>query len=310
MYSSKTVLQIQQKSKFPKFNRFFLEDQELIQDYIDTFNPASCEYNFANLFAWQDDDKLFWTLYQERLLIYDETSKCSLMPLGEDFLPEELVILSLNLKNAGLSPDFNLASSKYLEKNPGIEKYYTIKEERDHSEYIYKTESLSDLTGKKLHKKRNLISQFKRSCPEVEVHLLKKDHKDAVLEFSRKLLDKHKILSKTLKEEMNAIEISLEYFEQLSLEGLVLTMGERVIAFSVFSRLNHSTYDIQFEKADPEYKGAAQVINQETAIYLKDKCLYLNREQDLGIKGLRQAKMSYEPIELITPYNLTFAPLN
>ncbi len=310
MYSSQAVLQITQKSRFPKFNRFALEDQELIQEYIDIFNPESCEYNFANLFAWQDDYRLFWTLYQERLLIYEETSKCSFMPLGENFLPEELVILSLNLKNAGLNPDFNLASSTYLEKFPGIEKYYLVKEERDYSEYIYKTESLSDLTGKKLHKKRNLISQFKRSYPGVEVHLLKKENKNNVLELSKRLLNKHQMPSKTLDEEMNAIKISLDHFERLSLEGLILTMGEKIIAFSVFSRLNHSTYDIQFEKSDSDYKGAAQVINQATATYLKNKCLYLNREQDLGIKGLRQAKMSYQPMELITPYSLTFSPPN
>lgn len=311
MYRAEAVLlDPPEKIRFPKLNQFALKDRELIQTYIDTFNPVSCEYNFSNLFAWQDAYQLTWNLYQERLLIYDGVSQCGFMPLGEDVSPEELVLLSLNLKSMGLTPDFSLVTPDYLRKFPGIETYYEVKEERDYAEYIYDVNSLCELTGTKLHKKRNLISQFKRSYPDFEVHPLKGEYNSKALELAQELMNRRKQDSKTLDQEFDALKISLDHFEDLGLEGLAITIGSRVIAFSIFSQLRHSTYDIQFEKSDTEFKGAAQVINHETALYLKDKCSYLNREQDLGIRGLRQAKLSYEPLKLITLYSLIFSPPN
>ncbi|MBW2653505.1 MAG: DUF2156 domain-containing protein [Deltaproteobacteria bacterium] len=310
MVTAGAVLQEPQKIKFPKFNRFLLKNRELFQTYIDTFKPFSCEYNFSNLYAWQDAYKLSWTLYQERLLVYDAISDCAFMPLGEDFCPEELVILSLNLKNVGLTPEISLVTPDYLKKFREIGNYYIVKEERDYSEYIYDVDSLCDLTGIKLHKKKNLISQFKRGNSDFEVHLLKGEYRQKALGLALNQLNRRKKRSQTLDQEFGAIKTSFDHFEELGLEGLVITVGNKMVAFSVFSKLNPSTYDIQFEKSDMDFKGAAQVINHETAKYLKDKCQYLNREQDLGIKGLRQAKMSYDPVKLITPYSLTFTPMN
>ncbi len=299
-----------QQSGFSKFRHFTFKDQELIQTYMDTFKPVSCEYNFSNLFAWQKAYKMSWSLYQERLVIYDGLSQAAFMPLGQDFYPEELAVFSLNLKNAGLTPHISLVTPDYLKKFPEIENYYSVKQEPDYAEYIYDVKSLCDLNGIKLHKKRNLISQFKRSYPDFEVHLLEGEYNDKAMGLVQDLLKMRKKRSKTLDQEFKAIQTSFDHFEKLGLKGLALTLNSRVVAFSVFSRLQHSTYDIQFEKSHPDYKGAAQVINHETALYLKDKCLYVNREQDLGIKGLRQAKMSYDPVKLNTPYSLVFNPIN
>jgi len=310
MVTAEAVLQKPQKIKFPGFNQFELKDQALIQTYIDTFKPFSCEYNFSNLFAWQEAYQLSWTLYRERLLIYDEISQCAFMPLGKDFCSEDLVILSLHLKNMGLTPEFSLVTPDYLKKFPEIENYYIVKEEPDYAEYIYDVDKLCELTGTKLHKKRNLISQFKRSYPDFEVHLLKGQYKQEALGLAQRLMNRRNRQSHTLDQEIRAIETSFDYFDQLNLAGLVITVENRVIAFCVFSELKHSTYDIQFEKSDMDFKGAAQVINHETAKFLRDKCQYLNREQDLGIKGLRQAKLSYDPEKLITTYRLIFAPPN
>ncbi|CCK80078.1 DUF2156 domain-containing protein [Desulfobacula toluolica] len=311
MCRAEAVLQAPpKKTRLPELNRFDLKDRGMIQTYIDTFKPLSCEYNFSNLFAWQDAYQLTWTLYQERLLIYDNVSQCGFIPLGEDFCPEELVVLSLNLKDMGLTPDFYLVTPDYLRRFPWIENYYEVREERDYSEYIYDVNSLCELTGKKLHKKRNLISQFKRAYPDFEVHPLKGEYKSKALELTKELMSRSKLNSKTLDHEFCALKTSFDYFEDLGLEGLAITIGSRMVAFSVFSRLSRSTYDIQFEKSDIEFKGVSQVINHETALYLKDKCFYLNREQDLGIKGLRQAKLSYQPLKLITLYSLVFSPLN
>jgi len=311
MYAAgKAVLPEIEESGFPTFNRFTFKDQELINRYIDTFKPVSCEYNFSNLFAWQDAYKTSWSIYHGRLLIYDGVSQCAFMPIGEVFCPEEMAIFSLNMKNEGLSPNISLVTEGYLKKFPDIAIYYTIKEERDYAEYIYDVNSLCDLNGTKLHKKRNLISQFNRSYPDFEIRPLTDAYRYQALGLAKDLLEMDEKRSETLDQEFDAIQTSFDHFDRLGLEGLVLTLKNKVIAFSVFSQLPNSTFDIQFEKSDADYKGASQVINQETARYLKDKCHYFNREQDLGIKGLRQAKMSYEPVGLNTPYSLIFNPSN
>jgi len=226
------------------------------------------------------------------------------MPLGKDLCPNELIELSQYLKNRGLSPDFSLVTSEYLEKFPEIKKYYTIKKQRDYAEYIYDVNKLSDLKGKKLHKKRNLISQFKRNYSDFKVYPLKKEYKQEVLKLAQDCIGRYSLPPQTLVEEYEAIKLAFDHFDELGLEGVVISSDNKLIAFNIFSRLNDLTYDIQFEKADIDYKGASQMINQETAKYLKGKCQYLNREQDLGIKGLRRAKMSYVPFKLVIPYSL------
>jgi hypothetical protein len=301
--------------EFPEFNRFDLKDKAFIQQFVDRFNPLSCEYNFSNLFCWQEPCNLSWTMYKGRLLIYDGIDKCSFMPIGDKFSPKELVDLSLGMKIIGLKPDLSLVAEDYIKEFPEIKEYYTVKIEPDYAEYIYKVDSLCDLKGKKLSKKRNLISQFKRLYPGFIIQSLSGGLKQESLLLAKEMLSQQEKRLNTLDQEFEALNTALNHFEELELEGLVLlleTKAEiRAAAFSIFSPFNqHNSlvYDIHFEKADRNFKGASQVINHETAKYLRQRCQYLNKEQDLGIKGLRQAKMSYDPEMLITPCTLILLP--
>lgn len=294
----------------PEFKPFSLKDRDLFETYSHLYDPVSCEYNFANLFAWQVPCHFSWALYQDRILIHDANEKTILKPYGKPFNIDELALLSLQLQAAGLSPDISLFTKQDLEQFPGVEQYYRIKPMRDHAEYLYDVHSLATLTGVKLHKKRNLISQFVRAYPEYEIKPLSGDCHQKAFDLAGQLMNQFATIPKTLAQEYQALQASFENFEALDLEGLVLCIKENVIAFSIFSRINETSYDIQFEKSDMNFKGAAQVINQETAKYLENRCMILNREQDLGIKGLRQAKLSYEPCELFLPHTLVYDPKN
>jgi len=291
---------------FPIPCRFKLEDQSLIRSYIDRFHPESCEFNFSNLFCWQEIYDYSWFIFKGRLVIYEGVNKCGFMPLGEAFLPDELKDLSHHLICMGFEPDISIYPREYVDAYPDIERFYTIREERDHAEYIYRVDSLAELTGTKLHKKRNLISQFKRRNPDYSVRPLKADDLPIARDFARHIIETREKPSQDLEDEFKAIEQAFDNFDSLGFEGIALWVNERLVAFCVFSRLTHDTYNIQFEKSDLAFKGAAQVINQETAKFLQNNCVYLNREQDLGIKGLRQAKLSYEPERIIVPHTLIF----
>ncbi len=310
MYACENIIENQQRIRFPEFKPFKIEDQECIEKYINLFQPVSCEYNFANLFAWQKSSQMSWTIYQDRVLIYDAVLKNSFMPLGKALNPRELVVLSLQMQDAGIPAVFSLCPETYVKQFPEIVDYFQVKAKRDIAEYVYDVDALTQLTGVKLHKKKNLISQFKRTFPDYKVHLLEGDYRSQAFNLSKAILEKYEHVPKSLDDEFSAIQMSFECFDALNLEGIAITIQDTLVAFSVFSRLNADTYDIQFEKADINYKGAAQLINQETAKYLQDKCQFLNREQDLGIKGLRQAKLSYEPKELIHFHTLVYSPPN
>ena len=299
-------LDLNQTISFPTAGMFGLSDRQMVQIYIDKYVPMSCEYNFANLFCWQEAYQYTWRLYKGRLVIYDGVNQCAFMPLGEPLPPDELAGMCRELLLTGLEPCIGLVTESYLDQYPACDHYFCVTPERDYAEYIYAVDSLCQLNSAKLHKKKNLISQFERLYPAYEIQVLSKKNQDAARAFSRDLLYGQGGLSQTLEAEFMAMEKAFDNFEDLGLGGLALMVDNQMAAFSIFSPLNPSTYNVQFEKSDFGFKGAAQVINQQTALFLRDKCEYINREQDLGIRGLRQAKMSYEPEKLLVPHTLRF----
>jgi uncharacterized protein len=298
------LLDLQQTIRFPTAGMFELSDRQMVQIYIDKYAPISCEYNFANLFCWQEAYQYSWRLYKGRLMIYDGVNQCAFMPLGEPLPPDELAELGRELLRSGLEPDIGLVPDTYVNTFPRCEQYFSIEPGRDYAEYIYSADQLCQLNTPKLHKKKNLISQFVRAYPAYEVQPLDEKNRAGARVLSRDLLHRQGPPSRDLVIELSAMEKAFDHFEDLGLEGLALMADHHMVAFSIFSPLNHDTWNVQFEKSDFDYKGAAQVINHQTALYLRDRCRYINREQDLGIKGLRQAKMSYEPDTLFIPHTL------
>lgn len=303
-YDTYTSKDFQQTLCFPTAGRFELADRQMVQIYIDKYAPESCEYNFANLFCWQEMYNYSWRLFKGRLVIYDGVNQCAFMPLGEPLPPAELAELARELMRDGLVPDIGLVHKAYLDAYPRCEQYFSIHPERDYAEYIYDVDQLCSLNTPKLHKKKNLISQFERTYPNFQVMMLTPEYQGMAREMAKDQLESHKQESHTLGAEFEAMEKALAYFDALGLEGLALLVKGQMVAFSIFSRLNSDTYNVQFEKSDFEYKGAAQVINQQTALYLQDRCRFVNREQDLGIRGLRQAKKSYDPETILIPHTL------
>jgi hypothetical protein len=306
MCIAKTALKIDEKPELSDFNSIYINDKKLIQSYSDKFQPLSCEYSFANIYCWQEPYNNSWSIYKGRLVIYDGVNQCSFLPLGDEMTPEELVLFSLDMKKNGMGTDIGVVPSQYIEKYPEIEQFYTITDERDSAEYIYSVDALCDLKGTRLHKKKNLISQFHRKYPNYSVKLMSNRYKKKVRFLADEIFNGHERFLHGIENEHIALMKAIDDFEDIGLEGMVLILEDDLVAFSIFSPLNHDTYDIHFEKSCHKFKGAAQVINQETAKYLRGKCQFLNREQDLGIQGLRQAKMSYEPENLLTVHTLIF----
>jgi len=292
---------------YPDFKIFSLKDRNLIHGFLDQYEPVSCEYSFFNLFCWQKEYDYCFCLYKDRLLVLDKKNNYFLMPLGKPLAPKKLAELSQDMKHLGKSCDIALVPHEYLIANPQIRKYYQAAPQKDSDEYIYSVKKLVELKGKKLQKKKNLISQFKRKNPTFCVERIQGPLIKKSLTLAQNILSDSKGSIKSLQKEYAALKQALGIIDRSLMDGLAIMVEGKVAAFSIFSRLTPSTYDIHFEKSDLRFKGAAQIINHETAKYLKNKCEYLNREQDLGIKGLRQAKLSWDPHLVFKPYLLTFS---
>lgn len=306
MCTAKTDLKVKGRLNISNFNSILVEDRALFQSYIDKFQPRSCEYSFANLYCWQEPYSTRWCIYKDRLVIYQNLNSFSFFPLGKEMTPDELVEFSTDLKKNGLGTNISVVPSQYIERHPEIENFFSIKAERGSAEYIYSVEALCELKGAKLHKKKNLVSQFHRKYPNSSVEPLAGKFKEKAKALAVEIFNSHERFLHSIETEHMALMQAFHDFEKIGLEGLVLIVGTDIVAFSIFSPLPQDTYDIHFEKSCYHFKGAAQVINQETAKYLKGKCKYLNREQDIGIRGLRQAKMSYNPESLLRFHTLVF----
>lgn len=184
---------------------------------------------------------------------------------------------------------------------------------QDGRDYIYSVSDLADLPGSKYSAKRNLISQFIREHPDWRIEPLQPNSLDNP-RFKRFIEGWRKAAanpSASLLGDLNALDAAFRHwnsgiFTGLSLHATDSAHGhDALLAFCVFSVPTRDMADIHFEKATHDVKGASQLINRETARHLRDSGIrWINREQDMGVSGLRMAKMQYHPAFLLPTCSL------
>ena len=279
-------------------------DKKTILPLLQANDIFFCDYSFANLFMWGDIFKTRWLFYDDRLWIYNGYDDLMLMPVGKALTLPGLVAASDMLRRAGKSGNFVLVDPDFVKDNPGLDDFFKVNIDLDNGDYIYASQKLVDLAGNKLHKKRNLINQFMALYPDYVSLPLQASDLDACLELSERWCRMRTCVEVDFNHETSALKRALNNFANLELQGLKISVGNEMAAFSVFSQLSSNMADVHFEKFAPEIKGIGQVINWETAKFLASNYKYINREQDLGIEGLRQAKKSYDPEYIVSAYFL------
>ena len=181
-------------------------------------------------------------------------------------------------------------------------KEFDINANRNMFDYLYLREDLMNLKGKKYQPKRNHINQFNARYTYQYKELSKQD-KQACLQMLQTWREQEMNISPEYKrdydDEKSVIEYLFDWFDELEIYGGAIYTDGKMIAFSLGSPINKDTFDTHIEKADRNYMGAYTVINKEMAIHIPQDFVYINREEDKGIMGLRQAKLSYHPFMLI-----------
>ena len=279
-------------------------DPELLRTALRQSDFPSCEYALANLRMWADSFLTRAGIFRGQLYFHMSNIDELLFPCGSG-LPTaaDLHAVSEGMQAAGYSGTIAHVPARALEI-PGLADLYLIQPMDDgNDEYIYKTGTLAELRGSKLSKKRNLISQFERLYSPYEIREIGPADHDTVRALNDQWRREHDGM-RSIENEQKALSNALNCYDKLGLHGLILTAGGNIEAFAIFSPINSDSWTVHFEKARSDCKGAAQVINQQTAKYLTGKCEYINREQDLGIPGLRQAKQSYMPDRMLKDHLL------
>ncbi len=227
-------------------------------------------------------------------------------PIGDGNAEDVINVLKQDAQSRNEKMEFCLLDryqKDFLEKYQP-DKYYFITD-RANSDYIYKCEDLCRLTGKKYHKKKNHCLKFAREYKNCHFEILDSDNiNDAynvALEWYNEKSENH---DSSKRFELEEICECVKYYDKLNINGGVLYADGKAVAMTIASAINSNICDIHFEKAIGEYagNGGYAFINREFALNLNG-FTYINREEDIGVEGLRKAKMSYHPYNIFHKYS-------
>lgn len=295
------------------FKALELKDQAWMAPLLLAADLQNSQYSFANLFAWRVIYPYYVARADDCLLIKGinlDGTPSYFFPVGPGELKPLLLAMRQDAAKAGfpfkligLTPE-NLAVLNRL--FPDQFKFIEI---RDLFDYVYLLEHLAGLPGRRFAAKRNHINFFQRGTHWSFEPLTLNN----LAECWKMNLDWYKTRyfkqDHQLVREGRVVRCFFEYFSELGLEGGVLRSAGRIVAYTMGSRLNARTFDTHVEKAFSEIRGAYQMINREFARLIQKKhpeVRYVNREDDQGHLGIRQAKLSYTPFKIEPKYLAKF----
>ena len=290
-----------------QFERFDIYQKEAYDRMMFHGPERGCEYSFANKFLWGrqkaarlGDTLVFFSQFDRRSVYPFPVGTGDLKP-ALDAVIHDAHMRGIPCYLTGMTrDDCDLLEQLY----PGKFRFHS---DRDNFDYIYSIDDLADLKGRKFQKKRNHLNRFLEEHPNWQVLPLNEKTRTAAYCMLQAWYANRAQMDPTMDFHLEklALDRAFAFHAQLALEGIVLVEDGQVLAFTMGSRMNRDTFDIHFEKAREDIQGAYNIINREFARYLRDKypdAKWLNREDDMGLEGLRSAKLSYNPDRLLEKY--------
>lgn len=280
------------------FKKTELSDKALIEPYIAAIPPFGSHQNFTNNYIWQESYHVEFTIIDDMLVFrgrHHRQNPYYLFPMGAaDPLPAIKKIMQFTSDSGYKCVFANLSNeeAEYIEKN--FWGRFTFEEHRHSEDYVYEVSKLISLSGKKLHSKKNHLNRFLNTYDYTYSEINSENIEIArtfCLSALQDLPDR--------KEEILSINKMFDAYSELSLDGAILFAEGTPAAVTTGEPLNNDTVLIHLEKADAAFSGSYAAINN---LFLKNRYSdykYVNREEDMGIEGLRRAKLSYRPCRLV-----------
>ena len=291
-----------------------LADKAWIDQLLRRSDYRGCEYNFTNLFAWKDAYRHQVARLEDFLVVHlCGGLGCSyLYPAGSGDWKAVISALQADAEERGQPLRLVCLT---LEQTQALEALFPgrfrFAPDRDGWDYLYEIDRLADLGGKKLHGKRNHINRFLENNPTWVYEPITPDSLAECLEmdkewYRRSMIREGAAEERDLGDEGRALRLAIEHYHALGLEGGLIRVYGEVVAFTMGDMLSSDTFDVHFEKAYGELQGAYAMINREFARWVRERhpeVRYLNREDDMGVEGLRKAKESYYPDLMVEKYS-------
>lgn len=294
------------------FRTLQLSDRAAVQKALERSGFQGCEYSFANNLAWRraaDTKAAFFKDFyicasfdseDGGLVFYYPSGSGELKGVIRE-MAETAAELRSPLRIAGVTKD----SLSLIRKLYGESFAATLYP--DGFDYIYETYDLIEMPGKKFHKKRGALTQFRRNYENYSFsEITPNDFDECIAMSARFYNEKHGYIDRSSIAEQFAIHTYFSYFDELQLKGGVLRVGGNIVGFSIGERLTDDTFVTHIEKADIGYRGAYTALTQAFTAEFAAGYRYINREEDLGIEGLRKAKRAWQPAYMLEKYMCVF----
>ncbi len=294
-----------------QFKEITLEDKAIFDEYLKCNHVKISELTFTNFFMWRKEHGYQYGIHDEVLILTalpKNGEPYAFFPLAKEKIQGDVLgkitnILKEYFKNLDKKLVFKKVTEDQVEALLACKDFFwEVNFDRDNSDYVYNTEDLIRLSGKKYDGKRNHINKFK-SLYSFDVIEMNSSHMDEckrihdewgkALEFSNHY---------DFSSEKNASNEIMDHFDELGVKGCLIRIKDRFQAYTMGEKLNEDTAVIHLEKGNFLFPGVYQVINQQFCEKVWNHIPYVNREQDLGIEGLRRAKESYHPAFLLKKY--------
>ena len=296
-----------------EFHALTKEDKPLLDRYFRANYYENSHFNFTNLYMWREPFHV--QIVEEEDVLYVTSSwKGKLAALQPFCVParyaeatQKLLAYFEEVGQPFHIYDMERDYADFLRSCSCAE--FEVVADRDNYDYVYLSEKLISLSGRKLHSKKNHLNAFHKEHPDAVYQPITDEIVTQCKLELNSWYKQHKQEDGTvdpfINYERTAILEVLNNFTDFRLQGGAILLNGRVIAFTFGEQLNKDTAVIHVEKADPEVRGAYPAINQGFVEHAWGHLTYINREEDMGIEGLRKAKESYKPEKLIEKFNAT-----
>lgn len=289
------------------FQKIELEDKERISRYLDKKIYRSCDLVFPNIYLWSRKYPTKYAVVEDTLIfqgVAENGAPSITFPAGDhkqvhraleamlSWFQEQQAEFRMHLVQ---QKEFELLDSWYPDT-------FQILYNRDIADYVYETEKLASLAGKKLHSKRNHVNRFLENNPHWVYEPITPENVEDCFQMALKWREEMQCeIDVEKRDEMCVTLNALRLMEELELKGGLLRTAPQgeVIAFTIGEPLDKDTFVVHIEKAFAQIQGAYPMINQQFVLHEAQAYKYVNREEDTGSEGLRKAKLSYRPVFLV-----------
>jgi hypothetical protein len=289
---------------FDDFKKIDVNDKPIFDKHYQQFPPTHSGELFTTMISWEEYVEYRYVSIDNSIIILAKATNEIIIhpPSGKFNLDLTKQVIGLAIKE-----NMTFGFIKKIEKNL-LSTYFpsfTFIEDRDYFDYVYRASDLAELSGTKYGKIRNRLNKFAKNFAYITEEISEKNINEVNEFLKRWCLWKDCGSNELLENERKAIIYLMSNYFDFNLKGLALRISGTIQAIAVYEKMNTETVVIHFEKGSPDFDGIYKAINMETAQRVRHFVPYINREEDLGIPGLRKAKLSYHPDHFIEIYNIS-----